>query len=278
MIGDNNAVGHADYGMQAGPGIVRARMAGSVTVPSNLFYPFNPSVQAVSTTELTVRRPGRRDQHLGERPHRRLPRHSRLRLRPILRRHRGRDVGRAVRSPGGAQLVRRLTGQHPRACLRSGPGRIPRARRRHRDSVRRTDEHSDPDHDGPQPERPVRRQPGPVDVRRGFRRPRREAPGELRPGEAGAERRPGRLHRVGAERRRQPLDGSLRAALGRRRRHELRAARTAHGRPRQSDHPQPRRLPDDLAAEPHTRRRRPDHRGRRRGGDRHRLHRASGAT
>ncbi len=57
MIGDNNAVGHADYGMQAGPGIVRARMAGSVTVPSGLFYPFNPSVQAISTTELTVAGP-----------------------------------------------------------------------------------------------------------------------------------------------------------------------------------------------------------------------------
>ena len=32
-------------------------MAGSVTVPSGLFYPFNPSVQAVSTTELTVSGP-----------------------------------------------------------------------------------------------------------------------------------------------------------------------------------------------------------------------------
>jgi HYR domain len=57
MTGDDNAVGHADYGLQAGPGIVRARMAGSVTVPSGLFYPFNPSTQAVSTTELTVAGP-----------------------------------------------------------------------------------------------------------------------------------------------------------------------------------------------------------------------------
>ena len=32
-------------------------MAGSVRVPSGLFYPFNPSVQAVSTTELTVSGP-----------------------------------------------------------------------------------------------------------------------------------------------------------------------------------------------------------------------------
>ena len=51
-------------GCRLGPGIVRARMAGSVTVPSGLFYPFNPSLQAVSTTELTVSRPGRRAQYL----------------------------------------------------------------------------------------------------------------------------------------------------------------------------------------------------------------------
>src|SRR6185437_5411192 len=57
MTEDGNAVGHAYYGLQAGPGIVRTRMAGSVTVPSGLFYPFNPSVQAVSTTELTVAGP-----------------------------------------------------------------------------------------------------------------------------------------------------------------------------------------------------------------------------
>ena len=118
----------------------------------------------------------------------------------------GVEFGRAVRSPVGAQHSRRDAGQQPRARLRSGPGRVPRARRRDRDSVRRADEHSDPDHDRPQRGRPLRRRPGPVDVRRGFRRPRREAPGELRPGEAGAERHPGRLHRVGAERRRQPLD------------------------------------------------------------------------
>jgi hypothetical protein len=49
--------GHADYHVASGPGIVRAQLSGSVTVPSNLAYPFNPSLQAVSTTELTVSGP-----------------------------------------------------------------------------------------------------------------------------------------------------------------------------------------------------------------------------
>jgi hypothetical protein len=57
MTGDQNAVGSVDYKLQAGPGIARASMHGNVTVPSNLAYPFNPSVQAVATTELTVSGP-----------------------------------------------------------------------------------------------------------------------------------------------------------------------------------------------------------------------------
>ena len=51
------ATGTADYGIEAGPGVVRARIAGSFTVPSNLNYPFTPTMQAVSTTELTVSGP-----------------------------------------------------------------------------------------------------------------------------------------------------------------------------------------------------------------------------
>ena len=51
------AIGTADYGIEAGPGVVRARIAGSFTVPSNLNYPFTPTMQAVSTTELTVSGP-----------------------------------------------------------------------------------------------------------------------------------------------------------------------------------------------------------------------------
>ena len=58
MTGDSNAVGSVDYHLQAGPGIARASLQGNVTVPSNLFYPFNPSVQAVASTELTVSGPG----------------------------------------------------------------------------------------------------------------------------------------------------------------------------------------------------------------------------
>jgi hypothetical protein len=58
MTGTGGAVGTVDYHVQAGPGIARAAMRGDVTVPSNLAYPFNPSVQAVSTTELTINGPG----------------------------------------------------------------------------------------------------------------------------------------------------------------------------------------------------------------------------
>jgi hypothetical protein len=54
MTGDSNAVGTVDYHLEAGPGIARASLRGNVTVPSNLFYPFNPSLQAAATTELTV--------------------------------------------------------------------------------------------------------------------------------------------------------------------------------------------------------------------------------
>jgi hypothetical protein len=58
MTDNGNAVGSVDYRIQSGPGIARASMHGNVTVPSNLAYPFNPSLQAVSTTELTVNGPG----------------------------------------------------------------------------------------------------------------------------------------------------------------------------------------------------------------------------
>jgi hypothetical protein len=47
----------ANYHLASGPGIVRASIAGTWTVPSGLAYPFNPSLQAVSTTELTVSGP-----------------------------------------------------------------------------------------------------------------------------------------------------------------------------------------------------------------------------
>jgi hypothetical protein len=57
MTGDSNAVGSVDYHLQAGPGIARAAMHGNVTVPSNLAYPFNPSLEAAATTELTVNGP-----------------------------------------------------------------------------------------------------------------------------------------------------------------------------------------------------------------------------
>jgi hypothetical protein len=49
--------GAADYHIASGPGVVRAKVHGSFTVPSNLAYPFNPSLQAVSTTELTINGP-----------------------------------------------------------------------------------------------------------------------------------------------------------------------------------------------------------------------------
>jgi hypothetical protein len=51
------AEGTVDYHLASGPGIVRARMNGVVSVPSGLAYPFNPSTQAVATTELTVSGP-----------------------------------------------------------------------------------------------------------------------------------------------------------------------------------------------------------------------------
>ncbi|HET6550362.1 MAG TPA: hypothetical protein VFG79_18000 [Solirubrobacter sp.] len=57
MTDDGPAVGTVDYQLQAGPGIARVSMDGQVTVPSNLAYPFNPALQAVSTTELTVSGP-----------------------------------------------------------------------------------------------------------------------------------------------------------------------------------------------------------------------------
>jgi hypothetical protein len=57
MVGDENAVGTADYELASGPGIVRTKMRGSVTIPGGLFYPFNPSTQAVSTTELMISGP-----------------------------------------------------------------------------------------------------------------------------------------------------------------------------------------------------------------------------
>ena len=57
MTGDNHARGNVPYQVQAGPGIARASMHGDVTVPDDLAYPFNPSLQAVSTTEVTVTGP-----------------------------------------------------------------------------------------------------------------------------------------------------------------------------------------------------------------------------
>jgi hypothetical protein len=57
MTGDSNSVGTVHYTLQAGPGIVRLSMDGNVTVPSNLSYPFDPSLQAVAYTELTVTGP-----------------------------------------------------------------------------------------------------------------------------------------------------------------------------------------------------------------------------
>jgi hypothetical protein len=57
MTGDNHAQGSVRYHLQAGPGIARASMHGDVTVPDDLAYPFNPSLHAVSTTELTVNGP-----------------------------------------------------------------------------------------------------------------------------------------------------------------------------------------------------------------------------
>ncbi len=57
MTDNGNAVGSVPYHLQAGPGITRASMDGHVTVPSGLAYPFNPSLQAVANTELTISGP-----------------------------------------------------------------------------------------------------------------------------------------------------------------------------------------------------------------------------
>ena len=57
LVGTRGASGSAAYEVQAGPGIVRTRLAGSVSIPEGLFYPFNPSTQADSSTELTVSGP-----------------------------------------------------------------------------------------------------------------------------------------------------------------------------------------------------------------------------
>src|SRR5262249_54745844 len=59
MTDNGPAVGSVKWHMQAGPRIARASMTdGIVTVPSNQAYPFDPSVQASSNTELTVNGPG----------------------------------------------------------------------------------------------------------------------------------------------------------------------------------------------------------------------------
>jgi hypothetical protein len=58
MVDNGNAVGSVGYHLQAGPGIARVAMDdGHVTVPSGLAYPFNPSLQAIATTDLTVNGP-----------------------------------------------------------------------------------------------------------------------------------------------------------------------------------------------------------------------------
>src|ERR1700742_204710 len=57
MIDNRDAVGTVDYHLQAGPGIARAALSGHDSVPSGLAYPFNPSLQVVATTELTISGP-----------------------------------------------------------------------------------------------------------------------------------------------------------------------------------------------------------------------------
>jgi hypothetical protein len=57
LVGSLGAVGQAHYEVQAGPGVVRTKLEGSVDIPGGLFYPFNPSTQATSSTELTVSGP-----------------------------------------------------------------------------------------------------------------------------------------------------------------------------------------------------------------------------
>src|SRR4029079_16544852 len=50
-----DSVGHADYDMHAGPGIARVGMHSDVSRGPGV--PFDPSVQAISATELTVTGP-----------------------------------------------------------------------------------------------------------------------------------------------------------------------------------------------------------------------------
>jgi hypothetical protein len=59
MTGDTqgHTVGNADYALQSGPGVVRSKIGGSFGIPSNLAYFFAPSLQAISTTELTISAP-----------------------------------------------------------------------------------------------------------------------------------------------------------------------------------------------------------------------------
>lgn len=58
LTGDaqHNSVGNADYELASGPGIVRAKLQGSFHTAGST-YPFNPSVQAISTTEITISGP-----------------------------------------------------------------------------------------------------------------------------------------------------------------------------------------------------------------------------
>jgi hypothetical protein len=50
MTDDN---GHADYSLRAGPGVARVSLDGHVATPPG-FAPFNPSLQAVAETDLTI--------------------------------------------------------------------------------------------------------------------------------------------------------------------------------------------------------------------------------
>jgi hypothetical protein len=57
LVSTVGAVGNADYELQAGPGIVRTKLGGTFAVPSGLAYSFDPTTNAVSSTELTVSGP-----------------------------------------------------------------------------------------------------------------------------------------------------------------------------------------------------------------------------
>ena len=57
LLSNDGAVGNADYELQAGPGIVRTKLGGTFAVPSGLAYSFDPTTNAVSSTELTVSGP-----------------------------------------------------------------------------------------------------------------------------------------------------------------------------------------------------------------------------